>query len=748
MNARDIREELYSFYLHGDGERSQAFADRCFKILDNRVSDGMSMPEEKMLQYDVITEEFQPVIFKTVPFFYETGVLTSHSDGARRAKGYGFYQANGWIYARHSGVFESEHNALFKKKFKQQTECLYNVCGAFNDTHQHFNLNYRPYLEIGAAGIYERAKAEMKNAESEEEKEFLTSVCHGMLSLKKMEEKFAKTAERMLESESNEGYRRNLSFIADAAARVPWNPPRSFHEALNALVFLRTAVGSLEGIGPNTFGRIDKDLIDFYRNDIKHGSITEDEAYDLICTFLLISDCHYDHDMPMVGYADHELENTYTIGGCDDEGNPIFNEITEMLLRATDEHKIIFPKIKCRFSQSSPREYLELLSAPIAKGITTVLLQNDDATIPALLRSGRLITEARDYTVTGCWGVSIPQEKYDHGSYLNLLKPFEYSIHNLTDKMKEVEISFELINGDESFEELYRKVLRNSERLLDEKLAVTREGGQIFHKADRLPIFSATLEGCLENRKDITMRGAKYNDDYQLIFGLPNIVDSLCAIKKIVYDMKKCTLSQYLDAVRANWEGYEDMRKEATRCPGWGDGSEESCSMAARFNEDLFKIFSTKIGTYGGRVHMGHLTYTEIRWWGEKTLATPDGRRSGEYFAQGLTPSRLKKIPCVNDVINSMSMLDGSMMAANSVINIILPPRIPLDRLVAFLRTVATTATQSLQLNCTSREELLDAQLHPEKYPDLIVRVTGFSAKFTSLSKEWQDEVITRNFYD
>jgi formate C-acetyltransferase len=145
---------------------------------------------------------------------------------------------------------------------------------------------------------------------------------------------------------------------------------------------------------------------------------------------------------------------------------------------------------------------------------------------------------------------------------------------------------------------------------------------------------------------------------------------------------------------------------------------------------------------------MGHLTYTEIRWWGEKTLATPDGRKSGEYFAQGLTPSRLKRIPCVNDVVNSMASLDPSTMAANSVVNIILPPSVSLDACEAFLRAVASSAIQSLQLNCTSREALLDAQKHPEKYPDLIVRVTGFSAKFTSLSTEWQNEVISRNFYE
>jgi formate C-acetyltransferase len=190
------------------------------------------------------------------------------------------------------------------------------------------------------------------------------------------------------------------------------------------------------------------------------------------------------------------------------------------------------------------------------------------------------------------------------------------------------------------------------------------------------------------------------------------------------------------------------MHAEAKSSPGWGDGSEASCMLANRFNNDLYEIFRKKTGTYGGKVHMGHLTYTEIRFWGEQTLATPDGRKSGEYFSQGLTPSRLKQISSVTDVIRSMAILDPSTMAANSVVNIILPPQIPLDRMEGFLRAVAITATQSLQLNCTSKEQLLDAQKHPENYPDLIVRVTGFSAKFTSLSREWQNEVLTRNFYD
>ena len=748
MNELKLREELRSFYLHGDAERAKSFADRCFEIMDSRFADGMSVTEQKLMQYDVITQEFNPVLFRYSPYFFETGVLTSLSDGARCAKGHSFIQANGWVYERNNHLFADQDETLYQQKCNHVDEILYLICGPYNDTSQHFNFNCRPFLETGLKGVYERAEAELKNAKNSEEEEFLKAICHGMQSLRCVAEKFAEKANEMLSSENDEECKQNLRLIAETAKRVPWEAPRTLYEALATMAFLRTAMGSLEGVGPNTFGRLDKDLISFYHSDIDKGLITHEKAYELIVQFLLIWDCHYDHDMKMVGYADHELENTYTLGGCDDDGKPLYNEITKMFLQATHEHTIIFPKIKCRFSKNSPKEYLDEINRSIVKGTSTVLLQNDDATIKALLRAGRPINEARDYYITGCWGIATNQEKYDHGSYLNLMKSFEFSVHNLTDKMKKTGIYFESLDESESFEEIYQRTLRNCEKLIDAKLDITKKGGQIFHKVDSIPIYSSTLENCIKSHKDFTMGGAKYEDDYQLMFGLPNIVNSLLAIKTLVYDSKKYTLSEFLNAVRCNWEGYEDIRCEAMLCHCWGDGNEDSCDLANRFNNDLFNVCQKKTGTYGGKVHMGHLTYTEIRWWGEKTMATPDGRKNGEYFAQGLTPSRLKRIPCVNDVINSMASLDPSTMAANSVINIILPNNITLDRCEAFLRTIAGTAVQSLQLNCTSREELLDAQKHPEKYPDLIIRVTGFSAKFTSLSREWQDEVISRNFYE
>ena len=745
----ELRKELYDFYLHCDEVRAKSFSDKCYAILDSRLREGMTVTEGKFLQYEVITEEFDPVIFLNTPFYFETGVLTSLSDGARFAKEYPFFHANSWNFRRNEHLFIDQDKDLYEKRRAQSSEKLYLICGAYNDTDQHFNFNNRPILSGGLSGIYKRAKEELKSARDSEEREFLESVASAMLFLKRMAEKFGEKAELLLREETDEEKRGNLSLIATTARRVPWEAPSSLYEALQTLAFMRVAVGSLEGVGLNTFGRIDLDLIDFYRSDIEKGSLTEDEAYRLICQFLIIWDCHYDHDMPMIGYSDHELENTYVLGGCDADGAPVYNELTRLFLRANREERIIFPKIKCRFSSESPREYLEEICAPILEGSSTVLLQNDEATIPAVVGAGRDLSAARDYLITGCWMIATYQEKFDHGNYLNLLKPFEFSLHNMTDKMKKVGIDFECFDGCESFEELYEKTLSNCKKLLEAKLEITRAGGQIFHKVDRFPIFSSTLDGCLESRKDFTMGGALKSDDYHLMFGFPNVVDSLLVAKELAFDTKKHSFSELLSAVRANWVGYESLRAEAIGCHGWGDGSEESISLAKRFNDDLYRICKESVGTYGGRVHMGHLTYTEIRFWGEETRATLDGRRNGEYFAQGLTPSRLKRIGSATGIPYSMrAAIAPQTLGAGSVVNIILPKTTSKDACVAFLRGVAKSSVQSLQLNCTSKEELLDAQKNPEKYPDLIVRVTGFSAKFTSLSKGWQDEVISRNFYE
>ena len=751
MSYESVRKELSAFYQDGEHRKTpvKAFADHCSEILNSRVTEDMSVMEQVMLQEKVITDEFEPTLFKTVPFYCETGALVSVSDGAWWAKNCAFMQAGGWTAERNHGKFREMDPELYALRTAHCSEKLYLICGSYNDETQHFNYDNRPVLKGGLKSFYKKAEALLPTAENRDEEEYLRAVMNSMLCLKRAGEKFSEKAEEMLKGETDPDTVKNLEFIRDTAKRVPWNAPETYLEALCTLAFMRKMIGTLEGIGPNTFGRIDKDLYSFYERDIKAGRLTFDTAYDVTAKFLLYWDCHYSHDFKFEGYADHELENTYVLGGCDDDGKPLYNDLTRMFLTAAREESIIFPKITCRFSANSPKEYLHEASKAVVAGNSSILYQNDDASIPAVLNSGKTLEEARDYLVTGCWDIALNGvEKFDSGCYLNLLKPFEFALHRRFDKMEKVQMQFETYDEAKTFEDVYRITAENSFKLMKERMEITKKGGHWWHLVTAIPIFSASMDNGIEKKRDFTYIRGKYNDDYLQCIGLPNIVDSLMAIKTLVFDKKEYTLEEYLTAVRQNFEGFEELRQKAIACSGWGDGKEESSALGNRFNNDLYEYAKTLTGSYGGRVHIGHLTYTEIRWWGEQTLATPDGRLSGDYFSQGLTPSRLKKIDSVTDVIRTMVALDPEAMGSNNVVNIILPSgKTDLDVCEAFLRSVAASSLMCLQLNVVSREQLLEARKNPEAYKNLIVRVTGFSARFTALSEGWQDEVLSRNYY-
>lgn len=747
MDFSKLKTQLKDFYLGILDEKAKKFYEHCTEELDKLYDERLSSYELKEIQYKLIAEEFEPVIFSESPFYYEMGAMAGICDGAYNFRGH--KHPGGWTNEKRKHLYWETDRPLYDKFINQRSELLYLVCGNFCDELQHFPFNYTPIFKIGLKGLYERADNQLKDAKGEEIL-FLNALKTGLLAIKKISEKFSIKAKELLKLATDKKEIENLTLIMESASYSPWNAPKNFYQALNTYALLRKAIGVLEGIGTNSFGRVDLDLYPFYKKDVESGVLTKEKAKELISIFLITWDNHYDHDMKMVGYSDHELENTYTLGGYDIDGNHVYNEVTSLFLQAFTEHKIIYPKLKARYAFNSPKEYLDEINVNTVNGTSTVLYCNDDAIIPALLKSGKTRDEAYNYLVSGCWDLNcLGVEKHDGGSYFNLLKAFEFFIHKRFDKMQKVNIDFKLIDDAKSFEEVYDICLSNFLLLAKERHDIISKGRVVRKLINPLPIYSSTMANCIENRRDYTNLGAKYNDDCIYLVGLPNVVDSLLAIKELCFERKKYTLVQFLDAVRNNWAGYENIRQDALKCSFWGDELAKSTELAKRLNDDIYDYVNNPNFANGKKTAVGHLTYTEIKWWGEQTLATPDGRKNGEYFSQGLTPSRLHKISSVTSLLNSLRGLNIEKINSNSVVNIILPSnKITLNDCESFIRACAVSNVQSLQLNCVTKEQLLDAQIHPENHRDLIVRVTGFSALFTSLSPAWQDEFLTRNFYD
>jgi len=742
-----VVNNLKAFYHH------RQYDDRILKEIDKEAQkSGETSPYRlKAIQYRVIAEQFQPVLIKGIPFYYELGTKISEGDGSPNF--HGGKHPGGWLYYRNQHLFRDADPASFDEFMIHKENMFYSVCGPGVDM-VHYAFPYENVIKNGLKSIYERALAQKENCKTEKEKDFLFCAMEGLLSVKRIAERFSEAAAEMLKNDQTlaEEETSYLERIADSASRIPWEAPKTFFEALNTLAFLREVSGSIDGIGQNALSRPDKVLKPFYDHDIKNGILTKEEAYDLICRFNLIWDNRYDKDSLYEGGAQHELENSLCLGGCDEHGDEVFNEITEMFIDSHNTLYCVYPKIMCRYSRKSSEEYLRVINRYLADGRSNIMLVNDDAVIPALLKSGKELTDARNYISSGCWDVTVEGcEKKPCGEYFNLMRMLELAIHKNdrnTALLDAAGLTVSPLETARDFEELYEMILRDIKQLIDKKCLHTNNSYRLWSEIHPSPFYSICMEECCESRTDFSAGGSKYAPSSMYMTFFANLVNALLSMKTVCFEKKECSLPELFTAMRKNWEGYEVLRKSILHAPFFGDESAESAAMAKRLHDDLFQYLEPKRNCFGGKYDMGYVNFVNFSLWGKRMKATPDGRRDGDFFAHGIEPTRYRPAESLPALVNSVSTLDFADCAANSVLNVILPAGTSLENMDAAERTMALMKLQSIQLNCVSREDLLDAQIHPEKHGDLVVRVCGFSAKFVSMSKEWQDEFIGRCFFE
>ncbi len=715
-----------------------------FDVMDgyDKAHPGLNVFQLKSMQYGVIAENFRPQVFRESPFYFEVGV----NGGWEQQRNPGQ-----WLLMRNYHLFR-DFNPREYDVFIERQRQRYCLCGPYVDL-GHNCPSFSNVLKYGLSGLYAQAEATLKQCQTKEETAFIECAMKGLLAAKRVAKSFAETAESMLKCVDDEASRRFLEMIAKTAREVPWRKPATFYEGLNTLWFLREVSGLLEGLAANSLGRPDAMLAELYRGDIESGRLTKADAYDLICRFLLPGDCHYDKDKQVVGYggiAGHELEITLTLGGCDEQGNEVFNDITRMFLKAYRELKLIYPKPHCRFSKNSSSEYLEIINADIIAGRSVYSLLNDDCIIPALLKAGKTIEDARRYLCTGCWDLVVESsEDMATVNYFSLPRILEASIHDNPEEKLKARLTLEKLDGAGTFEEVYRRMFGNIIKLAREMCEQEGRNGVVWAEINPSPFFSACMSDCLKKRKDFTAGGGRYNPRTLSMVGFANIVDALLAIRKLCFELKRHSLAELLVAVRNNWQGQEALRAEVLTAPHFGDNQPESNALAQRLHEDIYANTRDLKNERGGSFDLAYWVYREFRFWGEKMKATPDGRRDGDYLSQSLNPSRFHRIDQVTSAINSVAALDLVKCSGDSVVNILLPVNgADVKVLDQFERTCATLKLQLLQLNCVNKDELLDARVHPEKHQDLIVRICGFSAKFVALSPEWQEEFIGRNIYE
>lgn len=739
MLYNKIKNTLLCYYKNVLDKNIDCVKDKVFIEMDNfeKNNPGLNVYQLKSQLYRTLSKFAEPVLFDDVPFFFESGLLSSLSDGKFMSKGK--LMPNSWLYVRNRHIFKDETADIYEIYCENTKDLLYSSTSTYTDV-QHAGIPAERLFSKGLSGIRAELSEAENSCKNSEQSDFVKCAIDGIDAMLDIADKFR-----------NKALENGFCDIAELCESIPSKPPKTYHEGLCMLAFMRKTLGGLEAMGFNSFGRVDVILKPLYDNDRMNG-ISRDELYDLTCRFLLIWDSALDRNQKIAEQKNYnfELENTLTLGGCDKDGNVVYNEVTEMFLQAQEELALIYPKYMIRYGSDSPREYLNMACKTLLKGQNTSLFENDDSIIPALVKSGIELRDARNYIVSGCWDAIMPECGYKFsGEYVNLVRPVEWAVHRNIEAMERNKMYFEPYDDALSFEEIYDSYIDSVRQIMTHKAEYCARGSRLWKKINPVCILSALTQNCVDKLKDITAGGSKYNWESEYYVGFSDAVDSLLAIKHLCFDKKLCTLKEFLDACRHNWEGNEDMRQLALKSPKYGDSSEETSLFAGKVCRDLYMLTENLPTAYGGKHRMGFNQYIEIIYWGQQIASTPNGRYSGEPYSQGLTPSRFCKGASVTDVLTSMRYLGFENYAGNCTASIILPSgKMTNELFYSFFMATAKSGIQAMQLNCVSREMLERALEDPEHNKHIIVRICGFSAQFVSLSDTFKKEFMSRNFHD
>lgn len=690
-------------------------------------------------EYYRLLPDMMPLkLFRNSPFYYAVGINGGWANSPSR-----------WFFKYSDPVCKANipkavHDVFGARRAGKFILC----CGPYVDAVHHMPPLTK-ILKCGFKGVWEETKAELEKTTDPNEREFLETALEGLETIHTLQLKFADEARKLLALPDLTPEQRNFMSMAEKAAeKYPWEPPKTFYEALNALLFVREILALADSLYIFALGRPDAMLIDHYQEDLAKGRITPDQAYDLIARFLISCDSHYDGEKTVTTYGDHEAEIPVTIGGCDENGEPVFNDLTRFIIKAHRENDLVFPKLHCRIAQNSPDDYIRELAFDTWNGRCVHTLFNDEVLIPGLLKQGKTLDEARRYVCGGCWNSNTDSvENIDDANYYSLARVLEAMLYQDEGQEQKYCVRFDPLDECKSLIELRNLVTDNLVRFMHAFLDTYTKYGAVFAKICPHPTYSVCLEGCIQNRKDETLGGAKYSNRLIVLAFLANVVDSILAIDYVCFQKKVCTVPDFLNVVRNNWENAEHLRQLAMKAPYWGDDSDASKELGTYILTQLRERSTHLRNERGGAYHFCLWIYREYRYWGEAMRALPDGRHNGDQLAQALNPSDFRNKEDATTTLNALSCLDYTDFASSNINMTFDKTTCSEDTLFAFFKTFIGKKVQMLQPNSFSREELKQAKLHPEKYHGLIVKVCGFSARFVSLEPAWQDIVISRRHY-
>ncbi|MBT3377036.1 MAG: hypothetical protein HN742_16380 [Lentisphaerae bacterium] len=526
--------------------------------------------------------------------------------------------------------------------------------------------------------------------------------------------------------------------IRDGLANVPDNPPRTFREAIQSLWFLwefQRLCGNWSGLG-----RIDNMLGPFLRRDLVRGEIDLDEARELIAHFWIKGAEWTGARIGSVGSSgDAQFYQNVILGGIDQEGIQVENEVTYLALDVVEELHISDFPIAVRVSQRTPEKLWRRIAEIQRLGGGIVSIYNEDLVIESMTGFGYPLAEARAFTNDGCWEIIVPgKTAFGYRPY-DLLPAFQDAM-GLGDKSTEPPAC-------NTFEEFYTCFHTNMARQLQAIRDTSRDS---FTSGQPSPLLSLFVEDCIERASPYHSRGARYSVRSPHAGGMPDTANSLFAVKKLVYDDERLSLPELRAILQANWEGHEELRQEVRRSLVlYGNDDAEADAMLARVYNDYVALCRAAPESNGVLMPPGISTFGREIAFRDGRMAQPFGTFAGEILASNLSPTPGTDRCGPTAVVRSFCKIDFERLTCGTPLDLKFHPsslegRAGLNALVGLLQTFVAEGGLYLQVDVVDADVLRDAQKHPDRYPNLAVRVSGWSARFTTLGQTWQDMIIQR----
>lgn len=628
--------------------------------------------------------------------------------------------------------------------------------------------DYEIVLKKGFRGIKEEALERLAQLDEDsaidtlEKKPFLEATILTCDAIVLWAHRHGDLAREYAKKESNATRKKELLTIAENCYRVPEFPPENFYQAVQSQWFVQMFSRIEQKTGTViSNGRMDQYFYPFYEKDLKEGTITEDEAQELFeCMWVEMSE-FVDLYLSETGGAFNEGYahwEAVTIGGLDKDGNDAVNDLTYLLLKSKRDFPLNYPDLAARIHTLSPRRYLYEVAETIKEGSGFPKLINDDEVIPLLLAKGAEMEEAFDYSVSGCSECRMPNRDTFTSpcAYINFAAALEMTLYNgKMIKYKDEVIGLETGEPEEfkTFEEFFAAYLKQQKYFIRNAFIQQHQIIKLRAAHFATPLGSSLHKLCRDSYTDLHQPVIPGGIDlgYFEFIGYGTVIDSLSAVKKLVYEDKKITMSELKKALRANFKGYEEIQKLLKTAPAYGNNDPYADSIGKILDREALAFSAKYSEEQGVHLDLRLVPFTSHVPFGKVVSATPNGREAYVPLSDGSSASQgADKIgPTAVLLSNYATKNRGYKERASRLLNVKLSPSCVAgeegtEKLVHFIQSWHDLRLWHIQFNVINTETLRKAQKNPEDYKNLLVRIAGYSAYFTELSRDLQNDIIAR----